>query len=83
MSSDGTIDVKLNFRTPFIEGFNALADYDQIVEEDRKGYFETFIEMSILNIIEEIAEEKKAFADKNAILLTKMRELMPPPSETE
>ena len=65
MSSDGTIEVKLHFRAPFIEGFNALADYDQIVEEDRKGYFETFIEMTILNILEEIAEEKKAFAEKN------------------
>jgi len=83
MSSDGTIEVKLHFRAPFIEGFNALADYDQIVEEDRKGYFETFIEMTILNILEEIAEEKKAFAEKNNHLLIKMRELMPTLPETE
>jgi len=83
MSSDGTIEIKLKLRTPFIEGFNALADYDQIVEEDRKGYFETFIEMTILNILEEIAQEKKAFAEKNNFLLTKMRDLMPFPPENE
>ena len=83
MSSDGTMEVKLRLRAPFIEGFNALADYDQIVEEDRKGYFETFIEMTILNILEEIALEKKGFAEKNNSLLKKMRELMPPLPETE
>jgi hypothetical protein len=83
MSSDGTIEVKLRLRAPFLEGFNALADYDQIVEEDRKGYFETFIEMTILNILEEIAQEKKGFAQKNDSLLTKMRELMPPLPEIE
>jgi hypothetical protein len=83
MSSDGTMEVKLRLRAPFIEGFTALADYDQIVEEDRKGYFETFIEMTILNILEEIAQEKKVFAEKNNSLLTKMRELMPPLPETE
>jgi hypothetical protein len=83
MSSDGTIEVKLHLRTPFIEGFNALADYDQIVEEDRKGYFETFIEMTIQNILEEIAQEKKEFGIKNESLITKMRELMPPSPEAE
>jgi hypothetical protein len=83
MSSDGTMEIKLRLRAPFIEGFNVLADYDQIVEEDRKGYFETFIEMTILNILEEIAQEKKVFAEKNNSLLTKMRELMPPLPEIE
>ena len=83
MSSDGTIEVKLHLRAPFIEGFNVLADYDQIVEEDRKGYFETFIEMTILNILEEIAQEKKGFAEKTHPLLEKMRELIPPIPETE
>jgi hypothetical protein len=83
MSSDRTIELKINLRVPFIEGFNALADYDQIVEEDRKEYFETFIEMTIQNILEEIAQEKKEFAVKNTALLTKMRELMPPPPEVE
>ena len=83
MSSDGTIEVKLNLRAPFIEGFNALADYDQIVEEDRKGYFEAFIEMTIQNVLEEIAHEKKEFGIKNKSLITKMRELMPPPPDAE
>ncbi|MCX6653798.1 MAG: hypothetical protein NTY03_01620 [Candidatus Bathyarchaeota archaeon] len=83
MSSDRTIEVKINLRVPFIEGFNALADYDQIVEDDRKGYFETFIEMTIQNILEEIAQEKKEFAVKNNALLTKMRELMPSLPEAE
>ncbi len=83
MSSDGTIEVKLRLRAPFIEGFNALADYDQIVEDDRKGYFETFIEMSIQNIIEEIAQEKKEFGIKNKSLISNMRELMPPSTEAE
>ena len=77
------MEIKLRLRAPFIEGFNALADYDQIVEEDRKGYFETFIEMTILNILEEIAQEKKVFAEKNNSLLIKMRELMPPLPEIE
>jgi hypothetical protein len=83
MSSDRTIEVKINLRVPFIEGFNALADYDQIVEDDRKGYFETFIEMTIQNILEEIAQEKKEFAVKNNDLLTQMRELMPSLPEAE
>jgi len=83
MSSDGTIEVKLHLRAPFIEGFNTLADYDQIVEEDRKGYFEAFIEMTIQNVLEEIAHEKKEFGIKNKSLITKMRELMPPPPEAE
>jgi hypothetical protein len=83
MSSDEIIKVTLKLRTPFIEGFNALADYDQIVEEDRKAYFETFIEMTILNIIEDIAQEKKVFAEKTSSLLIKMRELMPPLPEAE
>jgi hypothetical protein len=83
MSSEKTIGMKINIRAPFFEGFKVLADYDQIVEEDRQGYFETFIEMAIQNVLEGIAGENKKFAEKSKTILKEMEEMIPPPPNCE
>ena len=83
MPSEKTVEMKITLRSPFFEGFQVLADYDQIVEEDRQGYFETFIEMAIQSVLQGIADEKKNFANEHEALLKVMEELIPtnPPTD--